>query len=365
MSAPAASQPFITFATLLRQHHFAVSPDQTTDWLQAIGLLGPRDINDVRSAAIALLSIPKDREPEFDALFRQHFFGQTIAAQATAAPDSESDALEPTGGEQEIDIIDADDQPGQEATTAEQLGTRQLPVSDDQALLQFNRRIKARLPRRRSYRFETSHRGTALDPRKTLKQATRFDGEVFELPTRNRKYRQRPILVLIDVSGSMQDRSADYVRFTHALAQASDRFEAFTLGTRLTRITPAVRVRDVTESLLRVTDLVSDFDGGTRIGDALQLLLAVPRYAGFARGATVVVFSDGLERDEPDAMIDATRRLSRMAWRLVWLSPLASTPNYKPETLALTGILPYLDSFDDGSSMQAICQRILNLSKAA
>ncbi|MEH6728239.1 MAG: VWA domain-containing protein, partial [Hyphomicrobiales bacterium] len=111
--------------------------------------------------------------------------------------------------------------------------------------------------------------------------------------------------------------------------------------------------------------LVADFDGGTRIGDALQAFLAVPRFAGFARGSSVIVLSDGLERGAPNALIDAVWRLSRMAWRVDWLSPLAGAIDYVPQTEALSAIRPYLDSLSDGSDTRAICNHILNLARAA
>jgi uncharacterized protein with von Willebrand factor type A (vWA) domain len=110
---------------------------------------------------------------------------------------------------------------------------------------------------------------------------------------------------------------------------------------------------------------VADFDGGTRIGEALHAYLSVPRYAGFARGAAVVILSDGLERGSPEAMIDAMARLSRIAWRVSFLSPLASDPAYRPATAALAGALPWIDSLADGASTEAIAQHILTLVEDA
>jgi uncharacterized protein with von Willebrand factor type A (vWA) domain len=125
----------------------------------------------------------------------------------------------------------------------------------------------------------------------------------------------------------MKDHTDGALRFAHALAQAAEHFEAFTLGTRLTRITPALAIADREQSLERVSALVADIDGGTRIGDALQAFLNVPRYSGAARGAAVVVLSDGLERGDANTLLDAVRRLSRLAWRLDWLTPLAADPD--------------------------------------
>jgi uncharacterized protein len=108
---------------------------------------------------------------------------------------------------------------------------------------------------------------------------------------------------------------------------------------------------------------VADWDGGTRIGDALQAFLAVPRFAGYARGAVVVVLSDGLERGDPAAMVNAMGRLAARAFRIDWLSPLAAEPGYAPETEALTAIRPLLASLTNGGSTDAICRRLLSLGR--
>ena len=163
----------------------------------------------------------------------------------------------------------------------------------------------------------------------------------------------------------MADRSEDLLRLAHAVVQAADQAEVFTLGTRLTRITQALKPADRGQALARATQAIADFDGGTRIGDALVAFLAVPRYAGFARGASVVVLSDGLERGAPDVMIDAVRRLSRSAWRLDWLTPLAADPDYVPVTEGLSAILPVLDHLGDGNSSAAVTDHILTMARRA
>ena len=132
------------------------------------------------------------------------------------------------------------------------------------------------------------------------------------------------MLLLIDVSGSMKARTEDNLRLAHALTQARRRVEVFTFGTRLTRVTRPMRLKRREQALAAAAQMVSDWDGGTRIGDALKAFLAVPRFAGYARGAVVLIVSDGLERGDPAAMRDAVAKLSRRAWRLSWLTPLAA-----------------------------------------
>ena len=124
----------------------------------------------------------------------------------------------------------------------------------------------------------------------------------------------------------MKARTDAHLRFAHALVRAADRIEVFTIGTRLTRVTRALQLKNREQALAAASGLVSDWDGGTRIGDALQAFLAVPRFAGSARGAVVLILSDGLERGDPKAMTDAVRRLAARAWHLSWMTPLAADP---------------------------------------
>jgi len=158
----------------------------------------------------------------------------------------------------------------------------------------------------------------------------------------------------------MKQHTRDYLMFAHALTRAADRVETFTFGTRLTRITRAMRLRDSERALGEAQHGVDDWDGGTRIGDALGAFLSVPRFAGYARGALAVVLSDALESGDPGAMIEAVRRLSRRVWRLAWLTPLAADARFRPATAALTAILPWLDDFGDGGSIESLTEYTLS-----
>jgi uncharacterized protein len=162
----------------------------------------------------------------------------------------------------------------------------------------------------------------------------------------------------------MKARTDAHLRFAHALAQAVERIEAFTIGTRLTRVTQALRRKQREQALGAAAAVVADWDGGTRIGDALQAFLAVPRFAGYARGALVLVISDGLERGDHRAMTEAVARLAALAWRVSWLTPLAVDPRYRPETDALRSILPLIDDLADGSSTERLCAHVLRLPNA-
>jgi uncharacterized protein with von Willebrand factor type A (vWA) domain len=363
---PEAAQPFVAFATLLRANGFAVAPEQTTTFLSAIALLGPRSLGDIRRAAHATLAPPPDRREEFDALFDAHFLGAAELARELAEPDAdELRVQEDRHGGFEPPASDEVNEAGQAATAAEALSVRRFAPADETDILRrFQRALPERLPHRRGYRRVRARRGPGLDLRRALKDAVRNDGELFRLPRLRRKPRRRAILLIIDVSGSMKARTDAHLRFAHALVRAADRVEVFTVGTRLTRVTRALQIKNREQALAVATGLVSDWDGGTRLGDALQAFLAVPRFAGTARGAVVLILSDGLERGDARALTEAVRRLAARAWHVSWMTPLAADPDFKPETAALKAILPTIDALADGSSSERLCQHVLSLAQA-
>ncbi len=360
---PRAVYPFFTFPALLRANGFAVAPEQTATFIEAIELLGPRSIDDIRRAGRAILAPPPERIAAYDALFDAHFLDGAMTLDGEM--EGETDAIkvqEDQSGFDPPELSGEVNEAGQTAVGAEALTARQFaPVSDGAALRRLAKSLPLRVPRRRGYRFRLARRGTRIDLRRALKTAVRNDGEIMALPQLKRRARPRRVLCLIDVSGSMKERTDAHLRLAHAIAQALPMVETFTFGTRLTRVTRALKLKRRDQALATAADLVSDWDGGTRIGDALQAFLAVPRFAGYARGAIVLVISDGLERGDPAAMRDAVARLSRRAWRLSWLSPLAIGREFKPETEALKAIMPFLDDLSDGSSIDAITTHILRL----
>jgi uncharacterized protein len=359
-----ALAPFLGFAALLRRAGFAVAPEQTTSWLSAIELLGPYGLVDIRRAAHATLAPPPERFEEFDALFDAHFIGAVAQGTEAAPEEEEPSAADDSAGGPEPIFGDDTLESGAEATAAEKLAARRFAVAEDDAVLRgFARAAPARLPRRRGYRFRSARGGQAYDARRMFRDAMRHAGELINLRWRKRRSRQRRIVVLIDVSGSMKERTQAHLSFAHALARAAQSGEVFTIGTRLTRVTRALRLRDRAQALGAAALLVPDWDGGTRIGEALAAFLSVPRFSALARGAAVVVVSDGLERGDPGAMRDAVERLSRLAWRVIWLTPLATDVGFEPRTAGLVAARPFLDEIGSAGSLERICAHVLNLAK--
>ena len=361
---PRAVRPFIDFAPLMRANGFAVAPEQTTAFLSAIALLGPRDLEDVRRAGLATLAPPPERHGTYHALFDMHFLG---ARGDELDEGEEEDVVRVQEDRRGMgDPIGADEasESGEVATRAEALVERRFgPAGAGEALRRLSREAGRRLPKRLSYRRLRARRGAAVDRRRTLRDAARNDGEVIKLSHLKRRMRPRRLLLLIDVSGSMKARTEDNLRLAHTLSQAIPGVEVFTFGTRLTRVTRPMRLKRREQALASAAQIVSDWDGGTRIGDALKAFLAVPRFASYARGAVALIISDGLERGDPTALADAVAKLSRSAWRLSWLTPLAVGRDFRPRTEALVAISRFVDDMVDGGSTPAIVDHILALGR--
>lgn len=363
MTLPLAAAPFHGFARLLRANGFRIAPEQTVTFLQAITLLGPRSMDNVREAALATLSPAVDRRTEFDALFRAFFYGDGSLS-VDANGDEEVRVKDDAGQRRQAPAPGHEEKGGALSAATEQLRARSFNRDDD-ALNAFRRALPAAMPSRRSFRTRRTASRGSLDLRRSLREIVQADGDIPDPILRRRRIVPRKLLLLIDVSGSMKEYTADHLKVAHAAVQAAAGIEVFTLGTRLTRITPSLRIVDRGMALARAGALVEDWDGGTRIGPTLLAFLAVPRFAAFARGAAVVILSDGLERGDHTAMAVAMRRLAARAFRLSLATPLAGDPRFQPATAALRAILPLLDDLVDGASVTTLTAFLLSLARPA
>src|SRR5882724_5265593 len=359
---PRAARAFVSFVALLRTNGFAIAPEQTTAFLEAIALLGPRYPEDIRQAGLATLAPPPERRAAYDLLFKIHFLGGEEIPRDDGEDEEVVRLQEEGRGDEALPLADEINESGEMAVRAEALAARRFgPDGPSEALRQLARESPSRLPRRRGHRRMRARRGPWADLRRTLRESVRNDGEVMRLARLKRRALPRKMLLLIDVSGSMKARSEDNLRLAHTLLHAAPNVEVFTFGTRLTRVTRALRLKRREQALAAAAHLVSDWDGGTRIGDALQAFLAVPRFGGYARGAMVVILSDGLERGDLSALRDAVVQLSRRAWRLSWLTPLATGRGFVPQTEALIAVRQFVDDMADGGSSAAVVAHVLSL----
>ncbi len=209
--------------------------------------------------------------------------------------------------------------------------------------------------RHTSLRRTSSRRPTAVpDVRRTVRAAMRSGGEPMARHYRRRTTRLRRLVLLLDVSGSMEPYARALLRFVQAAVAGRQRVEAFAIGTRLTRVTRELGARDPDAALRATTDRVVDWSGGTRLGPCLRRFNDEWGVRGTARGATVVMLSDGWDRGDPEQLAQEMQRLQRVAHRVVWVNPLKTSPGYAPLARGMAAALPFVDEFVEGHSVDAL-----------
>lgn len=208
---------------------------------------------------------------------------------------------------------------------------------------------------RRSRRLRPSRRARGvIDLRATARRSLRTGGEPLRTMHRRPGERFRRIVLLCDVSGSMEAYARALVRFAHTAVAGRTQVEVFTLGTRCTRITRELRSRDPDAALHAAAQAVGDWSGGTRLGEGLRTFNDIWGTRGMARGATVVILSDGWDRGDPDVLGEQVRRLHRVAHKLVWVNPLKATPGFAPVARGMAAALPHVDELVEGHSLHSL-----------
>ena len=214
---------------------------------------------------------------------------------------------------------------------------------------------------RRTRRWVPGH-GSRIDLRRALARSLRTGGDVVELPRRTRRIRPRPLVLLCDVSGSMERYSRMLLHFAHALTKRQRRVEAFLFSTELTRITMQLRARRVSEAVSAVSRAVPDWSGGTRIGAAIRQFHQQWTRRALRGSPVVLLISDGWDRGDPEVLRAQVARLQRSCHRLIWLNPLIGTVGYEPLTRGLQAALPYVDDFLPARTLTNLADLTLHLN---
>jgi uncharacterized protein with von Willebrand factor type A (vWA) domain len=363
----------IGFGRYLRRSGLAVGPGRVLAFCRAAAALDVFDRDEVRLAARAtLVSRPEDfplLEEAFDRYFRR---GATEMDRSIREDGSRPDPLDagPAEGGKEAPLSRAGwsaagvDEETEGKTTvrvvasaAEVLRTKdfaELAEAERREALALVRRLVPLIPLRSSRRYRVAPNGARFDLQRTLRRSLRTEGQPFVRAWKERQRRQRPLVLLLDVSGSMAPYGRAMMEFAHAAAMAGRRVEVFAFGTRLTRITRHLRTRDPGEALAAVGAAVSDWEGGTRIGDSVKALLESWAGRSALRGSVVVLCSDGLERGDPDVLAQQVKRLSRLVHGLVWVNPLKGSPRYEPLARGMAAALPFVDVFLPGHNVASL-----------
>ena len=221
-------------------------------------------------------------------------------------------------------------------------------------LYRLMERLEIATPRRRMRRAERHRRGERMDMRRTLRGSIRTGGDPIRLAHRRRRVVPRRMVLLCDISGSMEPYARAYLQFLTCAAGSGPKAEAFVFATRLTRLTRALRSRSPERAIQRAAAAAPDWSSGTRIGDALKEFNDRHGRRGMARGALLVILSDGWERGDPALVAREMERLSRLAHRIVWVNPRASAEGFSPRAGGMAAALPYCDALVSGHSLDAL-----------
>jgi uncharacterized protein with von Willebrand factor type A (vWA) domain len=332
-----SEETLTAFGRALRAEGVGVGTGRIRDFCRAAALLPPHDLY---FAGRATLVGHPDELPVYDRVFIA-FFGPP----AEPAPQSITVRVE-AEVEREVGL----------ASPVELLREKSFGECSRAELAQLATLmagLELRVPLRRTRRREPARSGR-LDLRRTLRRSFRTGGEPRELALRERRRRRRRVVLLLDVSGSMDSYSRALVLFAHAALRAGRDWEAFCFGTRLTRVTRALAGSDPDAALQRAAAEVVDWDGGTRIGECLKRFLDEHGHGGLARGAVVVICSDGLEVGDPELLAAQMARLARLAHTVVWLNPLQEDPAYEPLARGMQAALPHVDLFASGHSLASL-----------
>ena len=344
------------FVHLLREMGIAVGPGQALDLTQALEYAPVTSREDFRAAARCTLINRREDLPLFDAAFTFYWRTPGSDPMMLAIPQT------PVPGKP-LRLPRRPRPPGSgESQTPEQEEiTLQLAYSANELLRKKDfgsftweevqsaktmmRAMQWRLEERRTRRRRPSRRGRQLDMRRLLRRNLRYGGEMLDLTWRAHRTKQRPLVVVCDISGSMERYSRILLQFIHAMTGGLHDVESFVFGTRLTRITRMLLRRDIDEAVGEVSKQVLDWSGGTRIGDAVRDFNYHWGRRVLGRGAVVLLISDGWDRGEPELLGREMDRLQRSCHRLIWLNPLLGSPGYQPLTRGIQAALPFVDDF--------------------
>lgn len=366
-----AREHLLGFLRALREVDIAAPAPKRADFLLSIAASPPQDVGALYWRARITLVTTAEDFADFDTVFDAFFRGGPLLLEESGgvSPEAEGETAAPKGGDEgELSASEPHEGSGLHASPLESVGTRRFArtsAGELEALREIGETVAAALPVTKARRAVRARRGRCFDLQRVLREANRTGGEVVRLAWRHRPPRPRRVLLLIDVSGSQRAHSADLLRFAHEVVRGTERAEVFTFGTRLTRVTGELDTPDVDRALDDLSAIVLDADGGTRIGVALQQFLDDSRLVALARGAIILVMSDGLERGDPAAMADATRRLGRLGHRLVWWSPLACDPAYRPVTRGMHAVIGDLDALAGARDLPTLLRELRTLPAVA
>ncbi|MFI9604908.1 VWA domain-containing protein [Streptomyces sp. NPDC052043] len=364
-----------SFTASLHEAGMAVGPDRTRSFARALTLLGPSTTRELRHCALATLVSDPEQIELFDGVFREVFGGPADRGAQRGQPGDPPRSLPPRSLPNTVpgrvpgartDIADgrgrdADAEPRTApvplaASPVDRLADRDFADLSAEELAQLSevmRTLVLRTPTRPSRRRRTARHGARVDVRRTLSASRRTGGHPLRLHRSAPRARPRDLIVLCDISGSMEPYARAMLQLLYCAARAT-RAEVFTFATRLTRLTPVLRRGGPDDALARAGRAAPDWSGGTRIADCLAEFNERFGRRGMAHGAVVTLISDGWDTGAPADLATHMARLSRVAYRIVWVNPRTASPRYRPLVAGMAAALPYCDAVVSAHNLAAL-----------
>ena len=346
------------FIHSLRTGGLTVPISSSLQFTRALRAVGIGNGDDVYWAGRSTLVVRPEDIAMFDAMFLAYFHRNGTGFKVRFEDEPESATLGTDDGDGDGDGDGGDDETmALRYSAAETLSQKDFAEFTREEMYEAQKvmnQMKLQPSVRASRRRVASSAGDRNDLRRTVRAAMKTGGEPLQLSRTTTGTRTRRLILLLDVSGSMEAYARVLIRFAHAAVVGRGRVEVFGLGTRLSRMTRQLNSHDVDEAVAAATEEVSDWSGGTRLGDGLREFNDVWGVRGMARGSIVVILSDGWDRGEPEQMSVEMERLSRTAHRVVWVNPLKVTPGYEPIARGMAAAMPHIDVFLEGHCLDSL-----------
>ena len=352
----------VAFCRILRGAGLEVPISKVTTFVEALGRVGLEEKLPVYWAArCTLLSNPGEVDA-FNRAFEVFWERKALSRLEIAVP-SVSVSLATDAGEDDSEISgDNDGNAGPiiqlRYSPVETLREKDFAECTAAELNELRKLMGSLRPgsttRASRRRVRSKHQTQIPDMRRTIRRAVSLGGEPIERKFLRRDRRPRRLILLVDVSGSMEPYARALIRFAHATVVGRTRVEAFAIGTRLTRVTRELSSLDPDAALDAASDAVSDWSGGTRLGSTIRDFNDQWGIRGMARGAIVVILSDGWDRGDPQILSEQMERLHRVSFRQIWVNPLKHTPGYAPLAKGMAAALPHTDQFIEGHSFESL-----------
>jgi uncharacterized protein with von Willebrand factor type A (vWA) domain len=362
MQGAAIVRHVVTFGRILREVGIEVGPGRVEDAVRGLGAVDLTRQDDVYFTLRQTLVSRNDELELFDRAFVAWFLRGPVAP---LVRQKQTRRFADRVARDTLEQGDEDDDEEDPSSTPHELGSSghellrekdfaEMTPEEFERVRKLMAAIARTRPRRQSRRRTPDARGDRLDLRRLCRKSLRAGGEPIDQPWKGRKTVPRKLVVLCDISGSMDAYARALLFYLHAIVGTGHGVEAFAFGTRLTRLTPDLATRDPEAALARANEIAVDWGSGTRIGASLAEFNAVYGRRALSRGAVVVIVSDGWERDDPDLVAREMAKLARAAYAVVWVNPLKGNPEYQPLAGGMRAALPFVDRFLPGHNLRSL-----------